>query len=440
MTQGRVARFDRDDIATLSVPCPQTIGPGEQMWLNFADLIHHGVPDRKGNMLPADVTSGTYDLEDLKPGLGGNLIEGKVALDKTFGHLTYGCLTCCGYTPYLSPNPVNVTVGGSDGILAFGTNNCTGVGGFSLNTYYNQTGRWSSDNTSIAQVTAYQAQGVAPGTTMGRATATIPSGDGGRPKNPCPQLLQEADAPVPVAPTITGSNAVWWFNGQNPDSSSYPTSVMLTSSGGSSTTWSVTQADTKVSLSSTSGQSINVTSTGSHFSGAVGDISITAIANNVMSVPFTMTARTPWKLVPNESPTTFCNASPLTYGTEITYDVIDNLGSTISGDIGWNESVGTAGCQNGSNWCNYKLNTSGGFTNPLTDILAPPQLNANPAPAPTPTCTGGSSGATRYLAIPQIIYVGSTNTGGVQAQSDTLGYYIDHGQHDSIQIPNKPPQ
>ena len=66
------------------------------MWLNFADLIHRSVPDRKGNVLPADVTAGTYDLEDLKPGLGGNLIEGKVALDKTWGHLTYGCLTCCG--------------------------------------------------------------------------------------------------------------------------------------------------------------------------------------------------------------------------------------------------------------------------------------------------------------------------------------------------------
>ena len=176
----------------------QTIQPGEQMWLNFADLIHHGVPDRKGNALPADVTSGTYDLEDLNPGLGGNLIEGKVALDKTFGHLTYGCLTCCGYTPYLSPGTVTVTVGGGGGISTFGTNNCTGQGGYSLNTYYNQTGRWLSDNISTATVTAYHAQGVAAGRTMARATATIPNGDGGVPKPPCRSLDQEADAPVPV--------------------------------------------------------------------------------------------------------------------------------------------------------------------------------------------------------------------------------------------------
>ncbi|HEY6770654.1 MAG TPA: hypothetical protein VI386_38410 [Candidatus Sulfotelmatobacter sp.] len=165
----------------------QTIQPGEQMWLNLSDLIHHGVPDRKGNALPADVTSGTYDLEDLNPGLGGNLIEGKVVLDKTWGHLTYGCLTCCGYSPYLSPDPVNVTVNGVGGISTFGTNNCTGQSGYGLNSYYSSTGKWSSDNTGVAKVTAFQAQGIAPGATIGSATATIPSGDGGRPKPPCPQ-------------------------------------------------------------------------------------------------------------------------------------------------------------------------------------------------------------------------------------------------------------
>jgi hypothetical protein len=30
----------------------QTIQPGDQMWLNFADLIHNRVADRKGNILP----------------------------------------------------------------------------------------------------------------------------------------------------------------------------------------------------------------------------------------------------------------------------------------------------------------------------------------------------------------------------------------------------
>jgi hypothetical protein len=35
----------------------QTIQSGDQMWLNLSDLIHHSVPDRKGRMLPADLTA-----------------------------------------------------------------------------------------------------------------------------------------------------------------------------------------------------------------------------------------------------------------------------------------------------------------------------------------------------------------------------------------------
>lgn len=176
----------------------QTIQPGEQMWLNFADLIHHSVPDRKGNVLPADVTAGTYDLEDLNPGLGGNLIEGKVALDKTWGHLTYGCLTCCGYTPYLSPDPGNVVVNGLLQIDTFGTNNCSGQKGYGLSGYYQSTGVWWSGNSAIAQVTAFQGKGMAPGTTTGYGKAVIPNGDGGRPKPPCPELDQLAGNQIPV--------------------------------------------------------------------------------------------------------------------------------------------------------------------------------------------------------------------------------------------------
>jgi hypothetical protein len=46
-----------------------------------------------------------------------------VALDKTFGHLTYGCLTCSGSTPYLSPDTLGLGVGGNGFIGATGNNN-----------------------------------------------------------------------------------------------------------------------------------------------------------------------------------------------------------------------------------------------------------------------------------------------------------------------------
>jgi hypothetical protein len=192
------------------------------MWLNLADLIHHSVPDRKGNALPADVTSGTYDLEDLEPGLGGNLIEGKVALDKTWGHLTYGCLTCCGYsTPYLMLDPTLVGVGGGGSIYPYGANNCTGVS-TSLNSYFSSTGKWWSGNTGIAQVTAFRGTGVAPGTTNGYASATVPSGDGGRPKPPCPQLIQQGQNNVKVQ-VPTASRITQTLSSHSVNSTNFPT-------------------------------------------------------------------------------------------------------------------------------------------------------------------------------------------------------------------------
>ena len=57
----------------------QAIQPGDQMWVNVASLIRNRTPDRKSNVLPADATSGTYDLRDLSPGLG-SLMQGNLSL------------------------------------------------------------------------------------------------------------------------------------------------------------------------------------------------------------------------------------------------------------------------------------------------------------------------------------------------------------------------
>jgi hypothetical protein len=281
---------------------------------------------------------------------------------------------------------------------------------------------------TFTQTTVVTVKGMSAGTAT--ITAKVSNSDGSNPT--------VGSTSFPVIPSISGPNTVWWFNGLNPASSAYPTSVTLTSSGGSSTSWSVSQSDAKVNLSSTTGAQITVTSTGSHFSGQNGDISIIATAGGLQSAPFTMTAKTPWKLV-FIKPQTFCNSSPLSYSTELTYNLIDNLDVTMSTDISWNESVGTAVCV-GSNWCKNGIGTSGGFTNPVTDTLEPPELNSSPAPTPKPVCNGQGTGQTRYRSIPQTIKVGNSSTGGVQVQSDALGYYVDHGQHDSIQSPSKPPQ
>ena len=50
--------------------CWKTIPPGDQMWVNLTDLIRHRTADRKGSVLPVDVSVGTYDVQDLIPARG----------------------------------------------------------------------------------------------------------------------------------------------------------------------------------------------------------------------------------------------------------------------------------------------------------------------------------------------------------------------------------
>jgi hypothetical protein len=99
----------------------QTLQPDEQMWIDVGKLIQLAVPDKNGNTLPRNLASGSYEFRDLThPGLG-TLFEGKVIYDKTYGHVVYGCATCCGYnTTQLYFNPINVFLPGppvDDGVL-----------------------------------------------------------------------------------------------------------------------------------------------------------------------------------------------------------------------------------------------------------------------------------------------------------------------------------
>ena len=244
-------------------------------------------------------------------------------------------------------------------------------------------------------------------------------------------------ASVTPQPTITGNKTVWRFNGQNPDASAYPISVVLSSSGGASTAWSVSQADAKVNLSAATGATTTVTTTGSHFSASVGDISVSAsIGGGSPCGSFAMSAKTPWKLS-LASRTTFDNSG--IYSTEISYNLLDNLSSVMPTSIFWNEVVGSPQSINGSNWASFGLNTSSGSTAPLTDILSPP---SNSTASPKPKYDGSpGTGTTPYMEASQKIQVGSDTSGsGVLVQTDTLTYYIDNGNHTGIVSPAQPPK
>ncbi|HXM23172.1 MAG TPA: hypothetical protein VN948_18080 [Terriglobales bacterium] len=152
----------------------QTIQPGDQMWVNFADLIRNRVPDRKGNVLPVDVIAGTYDLQDLNPS-PGSLMQGNLALDHTWGfQASPPGPTCCATNVVFNPTFVDLPVNIFDSLEADGTNVCSGD---QTNVSGEITDWWSTDP-PIAQVTTQKVQGVAPGLTEGHGKGLFLEGQG----------------------------------------------------------------------------------------------------------------------------------------------------------------------------------------------------------------------------------------------------------------------
>ncbi|MGH9500083.1 MAG: hypothetical protein ACRD3L_13160 [Terriglobales bacterium] len=91
----------------------KSLAPGEHIWLNLGELLHDQLPDSDGATIPPDVMFGSYELRDLGHPVIGQLYEGKLVVDKTYGHASYGCNHCCGYSQsQLSPTPL----GGPPGI------------------------------------------------------------------------------------------------------------------------------------------------------------------------------------------------------------------------------------------------------------------------------------------------------------------------------------
>ena len=169
----------------------QTIAPGDQMWVNLAQLAQQGVPDRKGNLLPVDVSVVTYELQDQTPG-GHNLMANDLAVDSASGQAVPNCPTCCGYPDYsvtFSPDQIEVLVDGLEDPLIDGTNACSGV----VVDITNSFTVWNSDNASIAEVTTRKVQGVGVGATTGYAEGDVEVFGG-----PCGCLFEIVEPTVPI--------------------------------------------------------------------------------------------------------------------------------------------------------------------------------------------------------------------------------------------------
>jgi hypothetical protein len=418
------------------------LAPEEQMFVDFGQVIHDHIPDKNGQILPHDLTFGAYRVRDLTDSTTANLYEGKVIVDKTFGHVSYGCMICCGPdTPFMMYDPLTVSLGGSANQGVQAMNSCTGK----ISTITGDFPTWWTDNTSIATASGSSITGVAVGTTNNNAQSVMmyfgPKEDSGG--GPCPEDQEQSSGGTNVPPTITGPNTVWWFGGQSP--SGYTTQITLTSSGGAGTTWQVTAGSSEVNLSSSSGASINITSTGTAFSTSVGDVQITATANSLSSNPFSLTTRTPTLLqTPAITNTTSCDSSH-GYVTTIVYNVLDNLSQPLPTSVLYNEKFTTSWNVDfsGTNWPQVFGNPptpSGGDTgtttpgNPasLADFISGPNLSLNPNPVPT--CSGGGS---LIININQEWRIGTDASGvGRRVAQDNFERFLDHADHNPINTPD----
>ncbi len=177
----------------------QTLQPGEQMWMDIGKLIRQNVPDKNGKPLPADLTTGSYEIRDLTNKGIGTLFEGKVIYDKTHGHVVYGCAACCGWSnPALWYDPISVIITSfqDDGVTAWYP--CESQYDDVSTSFY---GGWSSAAPSIVTVNTYGTHtGVAVGSTTSQAHGCIQSNNA---HIKCPNTCPTPIAPVNVTPVIS---------------------------------------------------------------------------------------------------------------------------------------------------------------------------------------------------------------------------------------------
>ena len=171
----------------------QALQPDEQMWIDVGKLVRERAPDKNGKTLPLDINSGSYEFRDLTDHGVGNLFEGKVVLDRTYGQVTYGCAVCCGYkTTLLSWDPFGVPLNFSSQNGVQSLSWCdSGYVDVSDNFY----GNWSTANTGIATVDYYAKH---TGWVVG-STTSYSSGRLSWPSTACPILVRNPQGTDNVA-------------------------------------------------------------------------------------------------------------------------------------------------------------------------------------------------------------------------------------------------
>jgi hypothetical protein len=186
----------------------------------------------------------------------------------------------------------------------------------------------------------------------------------------------------------------------------------------------------KVSLSSTSGSSVTVSSTGSAFSTARDDIHIVASIVNggatLGSAPFALTSRRPFRLVRGLSTPTICDEVN-GWATLVPYTLKDNVSQTFPSTAVPGSEVWTTGAEPDmdNDWGQPTANVVSITNGVVNDLITGPTLS-NPTHHLTPNCSAPTTAVQHWG---QKIFVGGPSGAGTPVQTDTLYRYLKKGDH-----------
>jgi hypothetical protein len=172
------------------------LAPGEPFWLDIGQLIHDQIPDSYGHTIPPETMNGSYEFRDLDHPTVGQLYEGKLVIDKTYGHAAYGCGTCCGYSvPSLLPDPF---VGPPDVNNTDVMQSIEQCGGLAVN-LAGDGYDWGSSDTAVATLPTEVLHTVAIGAATGSGTVDV---QGTHPAPQCPLVSYTPQQAVSVGQSM----------------------------------------------------------------------------------------------------------------------------------------------------------------------------------------------------------------------------------------------
>jgi len=431
----------------------QTLQPGQQMWIDIGKLIRENVPGKNGTTLPANLTTGSYEIADLTNKFVGTLFEGKVIYDKTYGHVTYGCALCCGYSSPMPLwyDPIDVIIEGlqDDGVFAWYP--CESEYDDVSTAFYNG---WSSGAPSIVTVDSYGTHhGVSIGSTTSDTFGVLQSNNV---HLYCPTHGFSPSGGANVTPSISLSTPLWFFGTGVPTPSGFTlgaTNATLTASGGGNGTyvWTITGGTLQVVLEngSTTITKTNVNTVGisSTFESTQADdvkvqLQYTAAGTSqALTTSLSFSVDSPYKLTSTQQPLDVglrlgSTCQTMTSGSDgyasgIPYNIISFFGVQIT-NVYVNETFGSRSDGTSNKWPSP---TAGSYTS-TNGTFADCLLAVGPSWTP-PTLPPQSPLLSQDIFdILQTWYVGSlTNGSGLPVQFDDPTYYQDHGRHVSVSSP-----